>query len=167
MSQTFPFLEKIQDRLGYIVIDETGAIIKSDGELSNSEHTARVVKELLYLERPKSAIKPKHKMVEMTIDYSTHFYTIVRSGKYAFCVKRKRNRAIPPDPHPPSMSTVSPPALITPSNDRQISPTEPQKTTGMVADVSLTPQTTVNPLQLTSDIQETKPPSRSPSKSPN
>ncbi|CAJ0943568.1 unnamed protein product, partial [Mesorhabditis belari] len=124
MSQTFPFLEKIQDRLGYIVIDETGAIIKSDGELSNSEHTARVVKELLYLERPKSAIKPKHKMVEMTIDYSTHFYTIVRSGKYAFCVKRKRNRAI-------------------------------------------TPQTTVNPLQLTSDIQETKPPSRSPSKSPN
>ncbi|CAJ0571895.1 unnamed protein product, partial [Mesorhabditis spiculigera] len=109
MSVSFPFLDKIENRLGYLVIDESGAIVMSEGELANNERTAKAVREILYLERPQAPTrKAKGKTTEMRIDYQSSYYTIARSGKYGFCVKRKRIRPVPPEPPPPEIHPFFP-----------------------------------------------------------
>uniref|UniRef100_A0A7I4YA06 Late endosomal/lysosomal adaptor and MAPK and MTOR activator 4 n=1 Tax=Haemonchus contortus TaxID=6289 RepID=A0A7I4YA06_HAECO len=86
VDTTFAFLSKIPDQCGYLVISD-GAIVKSDGELSNREATMAIVEKVLSI--TSSGALPSSKFYQITVSYTDHFYTIIESGRYTFVVKRK------------------------------------------------------------------------------
>ncbi|VDP14864.1 unnamed protein product [Heligmosomoides polygyrus] len=86
VDANFAFLSKIPDQCGYIVFAD-GAIVKSDGDLSNRESTMSVVEKITSVSS--TSIPPSTKFNQITVSYPDHFYTISQSGKYTFVVKRK------------------------------------------------------------------------------
>ncbi|RCN37831.1 Sybindin-like family protein [Ancylostoma caninum] len=84
VDTNFSFLSKIPDQCGYLVFAD-GAIVKSDGELSNREGIMHVVEKIVNV--PNTL--PGTRFNQLTVSYSDHFYTISQSGKYTFVVKRK------------------------------------------------------------------------------
>ncbi|PAV77943.1 hypothetical protein WR25_14023 [Diploscapter pachys] len=90
-ASQFTFLQKIPDQLGYLIISGD-AVVKSDGELVNNEHIAKIVPRMISLSKlvftPNAGVSPP-KFQQITVTYTDHFYTIARSGKYVFVVKRK------------------------------------------------------------------------------
>ncbi|KAK6743738.1 hypothetical protein RB195_010811 [Necator americanus] len=86
VETSFSFLSKIPDQCGYLVFAD-GAVVKSDGDLSNREGIMHVVEKIVGV--PNTTMLPNTKFNQLTISYPDHFYTISQSGKYTFVVKRK------------------------------------------------------------------------------
>ncbi|EPB70119.1 Sybindin-like family protein [Ancylostoma ceylanicum] len=84
VDTNFSFLSKIPDQCGYLVFSD-GAVVKSDGELSNREGLMHVVEKIVSVPNTMSGTR----FNQLTVSYSDHFYTIAQSGKYTFVVKRK------------------------------------------------------------------------------
>ncbi|XP_008478126.1 ragulator complex protein LAMTOR4 [Diaphorina citri] len=81
--------ENVEDKLGYLILNHEGAVLASDGELKNSEHTATVITNVLRLV---DSIPPHtHGYNQLTITYPEHCYIISLSNKKIYILKRQFN----------------------------------------------------------------------------
>lgn len=81
--------EAIEDKLGYLILNHEGAVLASDGELKNSEHTATVITNVLRLV---DSISPhSHGYNQLNITYPNHSYIVSLSNKKIYILKRRFN----------------------------------------------------------------------------
>lgn len=84
-------LERIPDQIGYLVLNEDGAVLTSGGELENDEKIANIIMGLITLT---NKIDPKGFPVNEAFDkivimYQDHSYVICLSNKKIHIIKKK------------------------------------------------------------------------------
>ncbi|XP_054273056.1 ragulator complex protein LAMTOR4-like [Macrosteles quadrilineatus] len=89
-------LERIQDQIGYLVLNEDGAVIASGGELENNEHVADVVTGLISLADNIQPDEEGYKKISVT--YENFSYVICLSNKKVYVVKKRHSWSPPPPP---------------------------------------------------------------------
>uniref|UniRef100_A0A1B6M6G2 Late endosomal/lysosomal adaptor and MAPK and MTOR activator 4 n=1 Tax=Graphocephala atropunctata TaxID=36148 RepID=A0A1B6M6G2_9HEMI len=89
-------LERIQDQIGYLVLNEDGAVIASGGELENSEHVANIVTGLISL--ADNILPDEEGYKKISVTYSNFSYVICLSNKKLYIVKKRHMWTLPPPP---------------------------------------------------------------------
>ncbi|XP_076292259.1 late endosomal/lysosomal adaptor, MAPK and MTOR activator 4 [Lasioglossum baleicum] len=84
-------LERIPDQIGYLVMNEDGAVLTSGGELENDERIANVILGLVTLT---NKVDPKgfpsnEAFDKISITYPDHCYVICLSNKKIHVVKKR------------------------------------------------------------------------------
>uniref|UniRef100_A0A0M3I1I5 Late endosomal/lysosomal adaptor and MAPK and MTOR activator 4 n=1 Tax=Ascaris lumbricoides TaxID=6252 RepID=A0A0M3I1I5_ASCLU len=87
MDSSFAFLSRIPDQTGYMVISD-GAVIKSEGDLTNHDTLASSIMKILRIGAPLTS-SIGESFESLTIAFSDYFFTISLSGPLTFIVKRK------------------------------------------------------------------------------
>uniref|UniRef100_A0A8D9EBU7 Late endosomal/lysosomal adaptor and MAPK and MTOR activator 4 n=1 Tax=Cacopsylla melanoneura TaxID=428564 RepID=A0A8D9EBU7_9HEMI len=81
--------DNVEDKLGYLILNQEGAVLASDGDLKNSEHTATVITNVLHLV---DSIPPHtNGYNQLTITYAQHSYIVSLSNKKIYILKRRFN----------------------------------------------------------------------------
>ncbi|CAH4026796.1 ragulator complex protein LAMTOR4 homolog isoform X1 [Pieris napi] len=90
MSFVEAIMEKIPDRLGYLILTEDGAVLESGGELENDERVATIVTDLISLSNSVDpvAFAPNENFKKISITYEDHWFIICLSNKKIHVVKR-------------------------------------------------------------------------------
>lgn len=84
-------LERIPDQIGYLILNEDGAVLTSGGELENNEKIANIVMGLITLTNkvdPK-AFPSSEAFEKISITYQDHCYVICLSNKKIHVVKKR------------------------------------------------------------------------------
>jgi len=89
MDQTFSFLSKVPDQVGYQVISADGAVVKSSGDLANRDTFASVIMKMLQVAQGTQIAQTGEPFKYLTVNFEDHFYSISMTGKLVFVVKRK------------------------------------------------------------------------------
>ncbi|XP_046669015.1 ragulator complex protein LAMTOR4 [Homalodisca vitripennis] len=99
-------LERIQDQIGYLVLNEDGAVIASGGELENSEHVANIVTDLISLADNILPNEDGYKRISVT--YPNFSYVICLSNKKLYVLKKRHawTPRSPPTPPPPTILEI-------------------------------------------------------------
>lgn len=87
-------LDKIPNQIGYLVLNEEGAVLSSAGDLENDERTAEVIMGLITLTNQIDPIAFPHNETfkKMSITYDDHCYIVCLSNRKIHIVKK----SIPP-----------------------------------------------------------------------
>ncbi|XP_075235945.1 late endosomal/lysosomal adaptor, MAPK and MTOR activator 4 [Lycorma delicatula] len=80
-------LERIPDQVGYLVLNEDGAVICSGGELENSEHVANIVLGMITLSDSVGPDNEGYKKI--SVIYQDFCYIICLSNKKIYVVKKR------------------------------------------------------------------------------
>ncbi|CAH4026792.1 unnamed protein product [Pieris brassicae] len=80
----------VEDRLGYLILTEDGAVLESGGELENDERVATIVTDLISLSNSVDpvAFAPNENFKKISITYEDHWFIICLSNKKIHVVKR-------------------------------------------------------------------------------
>ncbi|XP_070538587.1 ragulator complex protein LAMTOR4-like [Ptychodera flava] len=83
-------LERIPDQLGYLVINEEGAVMASSGELENDEKMAGVIMNMVHL-ASKVQLTPEKSdpFKRLSVVYDTYMYVVTISNHKVYVCKRK------------------------------------------------------------------------------
>lgn len=85
-------MDKIQDQVGYLVLNEDGAVISSSGELENDEKTADCIMRIITLTNQIDpvAFPEGEGFKKLSINYDDDFcFTICLSNRKIYCVKKR------------------------------------------------------------------------------
>lgn len=84
-------MEKIQDQVGYLVLNEEGAVISSSGELENDEKTADCIMRIITLTNQIDpvAFPDGEGFKKLSIDYDDFCFSICLSNRKIYCVKKR------------------------------------------------------------------------------
>uniref|UniRef100_A0A5S6R664 Late endosomal/lysosomal adaptor and MAPK and MTOR activator 4 n=1 Tax=Trichuris muris TaxID=70415 RepID=A0A5S6R664_TRIMR len=82
---SFAYLSKVPNQLGYLVLNEEGAILTSSGDLLYDQSTAAYVHRMVQV--PVSNILPSESPTRMLVHFDGFFYSVVSSNKKVFVVK--------------------------------------------------------------------------------
>lgn len=90
-------MEKLADHLGYLIINEDGAITSSSGDLENDERVAEVLYGMLNVICKKNLLPTgtSGNFHRMLVHYGTYLYSITLSNRKFHIVKRKYQPAEP------------------------------------------------------------------------
>lgn len=82
-------MEKVPGQLGYLQLNEEGAVLTSTGDLENDEESARIIMDLLNLTShvDKTAF-PDESFQKLSITYDKHCYIIALSNRKIHVVKK-------------------------------------------------------------------------------
>ncbi|XP_017471933.1 PREDICTED: ragulator complex protein LAMTOR4 homolog isoform X2 [Rhagoletis zephyria] len=81
-------MEKLSNQIGYLVLQDDGAVIESSGDLENDERSANIFLDLLHLtESVDDNFMPKSSCERISIVYDDHSYNISMSNHRIFIVK--------------------------------------------------------------------------------
>ncbi|KAF6207388.1 hypothetical protein GE061_018629 [Apolygus lucorum] len=94
--------ERVPDLLGYLVLNEDGAILSSDGDLENAEATANVFTTIIGLTDKLGSDDERYK--KLSITFSDCTYIVCLSNRKFFIVKRR----FQPPPRPIAADEESP-----------------------------------------------------------
>lgn len=86
-------MDRIPGQLGYLLLNEDGAVIASSGELENDEKTADVIMGLVTLtsQIDPNAFSPDEGFKKLSITYDEHCYIICLSNRKIHIVKKQWN----------------------------------------------------------------------------
>ncbi|XP_053955041.1 ragulator complex protein LAMTOR4 homolog [Anastrepha obliqua] len=83
-------MEKLCNQIGYLVLQDDGAVIESGGDLENDERSANIFLDLLNLaESVDDNFMPNNSCERISIVYDDHSYNISMSNHRIFIVKLK------------------------------------------------------------------------------
>ncbi|KAL0281046.1 UNVERIFIED_CONTAM: hypothetical protein PYX00_002160 [Menopon gallinae] len=83
-------ISKISDQIGYLVLNETGAIISSGGELENNEKTAEAIFNLLSItDKIEGVTNPGEGFNKISVCFKDFCYVISMSNRKIHVVQRK------------------------------------------------------------------------------
>uniref|UniRef100_A0A914E763 Late endosomal/lysosomal adaptor and MAPK and MTOR activator 4 n=1 Tax=Acrobeloides nanus TaxID=290746 RepID=A0A914E763_9BILA len=75
------------------MVIQNGAILKSEGELVNSERMASIITKMVNVSTSEALVS-NEKFSNMVLNYPSHYYTISCNDQYIFVVKKKQTVAI-------------------------------------------------------------------------
>ncbi|CAG4971771.1 unnamed protein product [Colias eurytheme] len=80
----------VEDKLGYLILTEDGAVLESGGELENDERVATIITDLISLSNSVDPIAfgPNEPFKKISIAYEDHWFAICLSNKKIHVVKR-------------------------------------------------------------------------------
>lgn len=83
-------MEKIADQVGYLLLNEDGAVMSSAGDLENDERTADIIMGILNLttQIDPIAFPSEDGFKKLSITYDDHCYVICLSNRKIHVVKR-------------------------------------------------------------------------------
>ncbi|CDW55654.1 hypothetical protein TTRE_0000392701 [Trichuris trichiura] len=82
---SFAYLAKVPNQLGYLVLNEDGAILASSGDLLYDQTTAAYIHRMVQV--PVATILPNESPSRILVRFDAFFYSIVLSNKKVFVVK--------------------------------------------------------------------------------
>ncbi|CAD7002780.1 unnamed protein product [Ceratitis capitata] len=83
-------MEKLSNQIGYLLLQDDGAVIGSGGDLENDEKSANIFMELLHLaESVDDNFMPNKSCERISIVYEDHSYNISMSNHKIYIVKLK------------------------------------------------------------------------------
>ncbi|XP_039962842.1 ragulator complex protein LAMTOR4 homolog isoform X1 [Bactrocera tryoni] len=83
-------MEKLSNQIGYLLLQDDGAVIGSGGDLENDERSANIFMELLHLaESVDDNFMPNSSCERISIVYDDHIYNISMSNHRIYIVKLK------------------------------------------------------------------------------
>lgn len=83
-------MEKISDQVGYLLLNEDGAVISSSGDLENDERTADIIMGIITMTTQVDpvAFPTNEGFKKLSITYDDHCYIICLSNRKIHVVKR-------------------------------------------------------------------------------
>lgn len=83
-------MDRIPGQVGYLILNEDGAVLSSHGELENDEKSADIIMNLVTLtsQIDKKAFAPDEGFKKISLTYDTHSYIICLSNRKIHVVKR-------------------------------------------------------------------------------
>ncbi|XP_067642884.1 ragulator complex protein LAMTOR4 homolog [Eurosta solidaginis] len=83
-------MEKLSNQIGYLLLQDDGAVLESGGDLENDERCANIFMNLLHLtESVDDNFMPNSSCERLSIVYDDHSYNISMSNHRIFIVKLK------------------------------------------------------------------------------
>lgn len=78
------------DRVGYMLLNEDGAVLTSSGDLENDEKTAVIIMGLINLtsQIDSKAFSPEENFKKLSIVFDTYYYNISLSNRKIHIVKK-------------------------------------------------------------------------------
>lgn len=88
-------MDRIPGQLGYLMLNEDGAVLSSSGELENDEKTADIIMGLITLtsQIDANAFNTGEGFKKLSITYDDHCYIICLSNRKIHVVKKQWNQA--------------------------------------------------------------------------
>ncbi|KAG8238514.1 hypothetical protein J437_LFUL016180 [Ladona fulva] len=84
-------LERIPDQVGYLVLNDDGAVVASGGELENDEHMANIITGLVTItdKIDTVAFPPEESFKKISVNFESYSYVVCLSNKKIHVVKRR------------------------------------------------------------------------------
>lgn len=83
---------EVPGQLGYLLLNEEGAVLSSSGELENDEKTADIIMGLLNLASTVDAtVFPARSFKKLSLTYDQHCYMVCLSNRKIHIVKKTLN----------------------------------------------------------------------------
>ncbi|XP_044760003.1 ragulator complex protein LAMTOR4 homolog [Coccinella septempunctata] len=83
----------IPGQIGYLILNEDGAVLSSSGELENDERTATIIMDLLTLtpQIDPLGFAPEEGFKKLSITYKNHCYVVCLSNRKIHIIKKNLN----------------------------------------------------------------------------
>ncbi|XP_077987612.1 ragulator complex protein LAMTOR4-like [Glandiceps talaboti] len=89
-------LERIPDQLGYLVINEEGAVMASSGELENDEKTAEIIMRMVNMaSRVQLTPERSEPFKRLSVVFDSYMYVVTIANHKVYVCKRKYNPSEP------------------------------------------------------------------------